>query len=98
MTAFDDMPTVATAMHEGAVDFSGRSRWTCMNCGESSQEFWMTARRVRTRRRTVRCLHWEIELVGRDPGMIEIYKIIGQLLRHADQRVDQKARVRRARS
>ena len=82
MTAFDDMPTVAAAMREGAADFLIKPL--------DLHELRRVLRRVfddrQTRRRasaaaappaaTGRVLE---QLVGRDPKMIDIYKLVGQV-------------------
>ena len=82
MTAFDDMPTVAAAMREGAADFLTKPL--------DLHELRRVLRRVfddrQTRRRasaaavppaaTGRVLE---QLVGRDAKMIDIYKVVGQV-------------------
>ncbi|MGD2121905.1 MAG: sigma-54 dependent transcriptional regulator [Gemmatimonadota bacterium] len=81
MTAYDDLPTVATAMREGAVDFLVKPL--------ELQHLRSVIRRVfedldaRSQRDEPR-QEGEKEdaaevLVGHDPRMIEIFKLIGQL-------------------
>jgi DNA-binding NtrC family response regulator len=86
MTAYDDMPTVVAAMREGAVDFLVKPL--------DLHDLRRVLRRVFDDRR-MRARHNAAapeadprnasaplslgDLVGRDPRMIEIYKIIGQV-------------------
>ena len=81
MTAFDDMPTVVAAMREGAADFLVKPL--------DLHELRRVLRRVfddrQTRLRAARAAaagttaHGLEQLVGRDPQMIEIYKLVGQV-------------------
>ena len=81
MTAFDDMPTVAAAMREGAADFLIKPL--------DLHELRRVLRRIFDDRHTrMRAAHTAgaapagrvlEQLVGRDPKMIEIYKIVGQV-------------------
>jgi len=81
MTAFDDMPTVVTAMREGAADFLSKPL--------NLQELRRILRQVSQDRRTREAARRQTEeaavpyqlnqLVGRDPKMIGIYKLVGQL-------------------
>jgi DNA-binding NtrC family response regulator len=81
MTAFDDMPTVAAAMREGAADFLTKPL--------DLHELRRVLRRVFDDRQTrLRAAHVPPlgasarvldRLVGRDPKMIAIYKIVGQV-------------------
>ena len=81
MTAFDDMPTVVTAMREGASDFMVKPLDLHDLRGVLNKTF--ADRRVRER--AARAVEEEAraykldELVGHDPRMIEIYKLVGQL-------------------
>jgi DNA-binding NtrC family response regulator len=81
MTAFDDMPTVVSAMREGARDFLVKPLDLHDLRGVLNKTF--ADRRVRER--AARAAEEEAsgykldELVGRDPRMIEIYKVVGQL-------------------
>jgi DNA-binding NtrC family response regulator len=81
MTAFDDMPTVVTAMREGACDFLVKPL--------DLHDLRRVLRRVfedrSTRERARRAAEEQAseyrldELVGHDPRLIEIYKLVGQL-------------------
>ncbi|UCG85360.1 MAG: sigma-54-dependent Fis family transcriptional regulator, partial [Gemmatimonadota bacterium] len=81
MTAFDDMPTVVTAMREGACDFLVKPL--------DLHDLRLVLRRVSedrsTRERARRAAEEQAseyrldELVGHDPRLIEIYKLVGQL-------------------
>jgi DNA-binding NtrC family response regulator len=78
MTAFDDMPTVAAAMREGAADFLTKPL--------DLHELRRVLRRVFDDRQTrLRAAPPSSagkvveQLVGHDPKMIEIYKIVGQV-------------------
>jgi DNA-binding NtrC family response regulator len=81
MTAYDDLPTVATAMREGATDFLVKPL--------ELERLRRVVRRVfedRAARRGTATSAGSAEagppldqLVGRDPQMIEIFKIIGQV-------------------
>src|SRR5690242_17529323 len=80
MTAFDDLPTVATAMRNGAVDFLikpldlhqlRRVLDKVLEDREARAHSAQTARGdLRADRRT---------LVGRDPRMIDVLKLVGQV-------------------
>jgi DNA-binding NtrC family response regulator len=80
MTAFDDMPTVAAAMREGAADFLTKPL--------DLHELRRVLRRVFDDRRTrLQGVHLPAmpagtvleQLVGRDAKMIDIYKMVGQV-------------------
>ena len=80
MTAFDDMPTVAAAMREGAADFLTKPL--------DLHDLRRVLTRVFDDRQTRLRAHGETagktdrspeQLVGRDPKMIDIYKIVGQV-------------------
>jgi DNA-binding NtrC family response regulator len=81
MTAFDDMPTVVTAMREGARDFLVKP----LDLHDLRGVLNKTFADRRTRERAARAAEEEAsgykldELVGHDPRMIEIYKLVGQL-------------------
>ena len=77
MTAFDDMPTVVEAMKNGATDFLVKPL--------DLEELQRTLERILAdralRRRASNGMNAPVEsgsLVGRDPRMIEIYKLVGQ--------------------
>jgi len=82
MTAFDDMPTVVAAMREGATDFLVKP----LDLHELRAR---VARVIDDRRARARAAHGRrgeektppnlADLVGRDPRMIEIYKLLGQV-------------------
>jgi len=75
MTAFDDMPTVVEAMKHGAVEFLVKPL--------DLDDLLKTLGRVLEDRESHRRLHTtaalgvDSELVGRDPSMIDIYKLVG---------------------
>jgi DNA-binding NtrC family response regulator len=81
MTAYDDMPTVVRAMREGAFDFLVKPI--------RLEELESVVRRAVTdhvtRERVQRAVEDEVrsyelgELVGRDPRMIDVFKLVGQL-------------------
>ena len=81
MTAFDDMPTVVTAMREGARDFLVKP----LDLHDLRGVLNKTFADRRTRELAARAAEEEAsgyrldELVGHDPRMIEIYKLVGQL-------------------
>jgi DNA-binding NtrC family response regulator len=81
MTAYDDMPTVVAAMREGARDFLVKP----LDLHELRQVIGRAFEDRRTRERAQRAAEEEAstyrldELVGHDPRMIEIYKLVGQL-------------------
>ena len=81
MTAFDDMPTVVTAMREGARDFLVKP----LDLHDLRGVLNKTFADRRTRELASRAAEEEAsgykldELVGHDPRMIEIYKLVGQL-------------------
>jgi DNA-binding NtrC family response regulator len=81
MTAFDDMPTVVEAMREGAADFLVKP----LDLHDLRRVLARVLGDRRTRERARRWTEEEAsayrldELVGRDPQMIEIYKLVGQL-------------------
>jgi len=82
MTAFDDMPTVVAAMREGATDFLVKP----LDLHELRTRVARVIDDGRARARAARARRGEAEtpqrladLVGRDPRMIEIYKLVGQV-------------------
>ena len=83
MTAFDDMPTVVAAMREGATDFLVKP----LDLHELRTRVARVIDDRRARARAGRGRRGEDEtpppqladLVGRDPRMIEIYKLVGQV-------------------
>ncbi len=81
MTAFDDMPTVVAAMREGACDFLVKP----LDLHDLRRVLARVFQDRRTRERAKRAAEEEAsayrldELVGHDPRMIEIYKLVGQL-------------------
>lgn len=81
MTAFDDMPTVVCAMREGARDFLVKP----LDLHDLREVLNKTFADRRTRELASRAQEEEAsgykldELVGHDPRMIEIYKLVGQL-------------------
>ena len=82
MTAFDDMPTVVAAMREGATDFLVKP----LDLHELRTRVARVIDDRRARQRATRGRREEDEtpqrladLVGRDPRMIEIYKLVGQV-------------------
>ena len=78
MTAYDDMPTVARAMREGAFDFLVKP----LELGELREVLRRVVedRSLREGRGQVRAEEYRLDqLVGRDPRMIDIYKVVGQL-------------------
>jgi DNA-binding NtrC family response regulator len=81
MTAYDDMPTVVAAMREGARDFLVKP----LDLHELRRVIAHAFEDRRTRERALRAAEEEAstyrldELVGHDPRMIEIYKLVGQL-------------------
>jgi DNA-binding NtrC family response regulator len=80
MSAFDDMPTVVTAMREGAVDFLPKPLDLHDVRGVLTRAF--DDRRVRAQaaaRVETDVSEYRIDqLVGRDPRMLETYKLVGQ--------------------
>jgi two-component system, NtrC family, response regulator HydG len=78
MTAFDDMPTVVAAMRGGAVEFLVKP----LNLRQLRRvvDRVFDDRRARRTAEPVEPLTDDHlgELVGRDPHMIEVYKLVGQ--------------------
>lgn len=81
MTAFDDMPTVVSAMREGAFDFLVKP----VNLDELEEVLKRALADQRTRERGRQEVEDQArsyqlnELVGRDPQMIQVFKLVGQL-------------------
>jgi DNA-binding NtrC family response regulator len=81
MTAFDDMPTVVEAMREGAADFLVKPldlhqlRRVLRNVRDDR---WLRERSGREVAEAGTAPRMD-QLVGRDPRMIEIFKLVGKL-------------------
>jgi DNA-binding NtrC family response regulator len=81
MTAYDDMPTVVAGMREGARDFLVKP----LDLHDLRRVVAEVFEDRRTRERARQAVEDEAagyrlnELVGHDPRMIEIYKLVGQL-------------------
>jgi len=80
MSAFDDMPTVVAAMREGAVDFLPKplDLHDLRTVVRRALEDRRVRERARLRAEGEAAAYRLDELIGRDPGMIEIYKRVGQ--------------------
>ena len=80
MSAFDDMPTVVKAMREGAAEFLPKP--LDLHDVRRVLERVFDDRRVRERMRNHSAAEAATyrmdELIGRDPSMIETYKLVGQ--------------------
>src|SRR5438132_9785822 len=77
MTAYDDMPTVVSAMREGAVEFLVKP----LDLHHVRRVLEATFEDRRSRTRASREPTGELtlgDLAGRDPKMIAVYKLIGQ--------------------
>ena len=82
MTAFDDMPTVVAAMREGATDFLVKPldlHELRARVARVIDDRRARARAARSRRGEEETPERLADLVGRDPRMIEIYKLVGQV-------------------
>jgi two-component system response regulator AtoC len=81
MTAYDDMPTAVAAMREGAFDFLPKP--LDLEDLQRVLDRVFEDRRARERQRRAAedaASRYQLDqLVGRDPRMIEIYKLVGQL-------------------
>jgi two-component system NtrC family response regulator/two-component system response regulator HydG len=81
MTAYDDMPTVVRGMRAGAFDFLVKP----VNLDELEDVLRRALEDRRTRERAHRAAEDEArpyrldELVGKDPQMIAVFKLVGQL-------------------
>jgi two-component system response regulator AtoC len=80
MTAFDDLPLVATAMREGAVDFLVKPLDLHQLRRLIERVYEDRSRRSNRNDRDVTD-GVSSALVGRDPRMIEIFKVVGQVAR-----------------
>ena len=78
MTAFDDMETVASAMRGGAVDFLVKPIGLKQLLAVTDRVFEDRQMRRRAARQSPAPARPGNPLVGRDPRMIEIYKLVGQ--------------------
>jgi DNA-binding NtrC family response regulator len=76
MTAFDDMPTVVEAMKHGAVEFLVKP--LDLDDLQRTLTRVLEDREARRRMRTGAGAGADTALVGRDPRMIDIYKLVGQ--------------------
>jgi len=79
MTAFDDLPLVAAAMREGAVDFLVKPLDLHQLRRVLERSFDDRAARARAAERTGDASPPLRRLVGRDPRMVEVFKIVGQV-------------------
>jgi DNA-binding NtrC family response regulator len=77
MTAHDDLPLVARAMHDGAVDFLVKP--LDLNQLRRVLSRIVQDRSARKRSRQEEAADPARRLVGRDPQMIEIFKTVGQV-------------------
>jgi DNA-binding NtrC family response regulator len=81
MTAYDDMPTVVAAMREGAFDFLVKP----LQLAELQAVLERVTADRRAREQAMRAREDQADsyrldaLVGHDPRMIEVYKLVGQL-------------------
>jgi DNA-binding NtrC family response regulator len=81
MTAYDDMPTVVRAMREGAFDFLAKP----LRLDELRTVLDRVVADRRSREQATRAAEDRADayrldaLVGRDPRMIAVYKLVGQL-------------------
>ena len=78
MTAFDDMETVASAMRGGAVDFLVKPIGLKQLLTVIDRVFEDRQLRRRAAREPSAPPRANSPLIGRDPRMIEIYKLVGQ--------------------
>jgi DNA-binding NtrC family response regulator len=78
MTAFDDMETVASAMRGGAVDFLVKPIGLKQLLAVAERVFDDRELRRRAARQPSIAARPGNPLVGRDPRMIDIYKLVGQ--------------------
>lgn len=83
MTAFDDLPTVSEAMREGAADFLVKPLDLHRLRGVMRRVSEDRAAQARARRddRSARSAEsaTSFSMIGHDPSMIEIFKVIGQV-------------------
>jgi DNA-binding NtrC family response regulator len=78
MTAFDDMGTIASAMRGGAVDFLVKPIGLTQLLDVTNRVFEDRRARSRNRRPQQEPKSDSVELIGHDPRMISIYKLVGQ--------------------
>ena len=78
MTAFDDMETVASAMRGGAIDFLVKPIGLKQLLTVADRVFEDRQLRRRAAREPATTPRASSPLIGRDPRMIEIYKLVGQ--------------------
>ena len=78
MTAFDDMETVASAMRGGAVDFLVKPIGLKQLLAVTDRVFDDRKLRRRADREPAASPRPGNPLVGRDPRMIDVYKLVGQ--------------------
>jgi two-component system response regulator HydG len=76
LTAFDDMPTVVEAMKQGAVEFLVKP--LDLDDLQRTLDRVLEDREARRRLHATTALGADGEIVGRDPHMIDIYKLVGQ--------------------
>ena len=76
MTAFDDMPTVVEAMKHGAVEFLVKP--LDLDDLQRTLERVLEDRESRRRMQGSTAVCADNVIVGRDPHMIDIYKLVGQ--------------------
>lgn len=79
MTAYEDLPTVAAAMREGAVDFLIKPLDLHHLQSLLARVFEDRETRASVRRRKKPKRDEDPRLVGRDPAMVEIFKLVGQV-------------------
>jgi DNA-binding NtrC family response regulator len=76
MTAFDDMPTVVEAMKHGAVEFLVKP--LDLDELQKTLDRVLEDRESRRRLQATSAFGAESVIVGHDPHMIDIYKLVGQ--------------------
>ena len=81
MTAFDDLPMVAEAMREGAADFLVKPLDLHQLRGVLERVFEDRQARKRVKAGKADTDQWGAtdRLVGRDPQMVQIFKLVGQV-------------------
>ena len=79
MTAYDDLPTVAAAMHGGAVDFLTKPLDLHSLNRLLDRVFEDQETRAAASSQRAPGGKEETRLVGRDPAMVEIFKVVGQV-------------------
>ena len=78
MTAFDDMQTVVAAMRDGAVEFLVKPLDLSELSAVIDRVFADRRTRSTSARRNKTAVDTEVALIGRDPNMIAVYKLVGQ--------------------